>query len=214
MSGLAESELKGRFARATFVPLIAILVGLGLSACGSAHKAAEPASHASSSQQLALPKIEPSEDADDDSDKYGSEPDNENEAFGHPADAGDARHITAVLRRYYAAAARGDGALACELLYSPLAEAVPEDYGGTSAPAAQRGETCAVVLSKLFDQQHAQLKDGSKLRVAAVRVYLNRASARFGLGNEAPDQYIMAHRERGPWKVDMLFGLERPVGVE
>ncbi len=214
MSDLAESEFKRRFARATLVSLVAILVGIGLGACGSAHNAVEPASRASSSEHLALPKIEPAEDEDDDSDKYGNEPDNENEPFGHPADATDARRITAVLRRYYAAAARGDGALACGLLYSPVAEGVAEDYGGSNAPADQRGETCAVVLSKLFDQQHGQLKDGAKLRVAAVRVELNQASVRFGLGGGQPDQYIMAHRERGAWKVGTMFSFEHPVGVE
>ena len=133
-----------------------------------------------SARRQKLPAIEVTEDADQDSDKYGNEPDNEHEVFGHPADATDARLVTVLVERYYAAAAHEDGAAGCGLLYSPFAESLVEAYGGASGSPNLHGDTCAEVLSKLFTQLHNRLSDGTTVRVAAVRVAFSLASVRFG----------------------------------
>lgn len=162
-----------------------------------------------------LPRIVFKSDADMDSDSYGTEPDDESEPFGHPASAADARAIAALVRRYYAAAVRDNGAAACRLLYSSLAESVPEDYGQSSGPAGLHGKTCAVVLSKLFAQTRERLRaDSVTLRVVAVRVDLKRGSARLSFGMGKPSQYMLLHRERGAWKTSTLLAVGRPVGVE
>lgn len=161
-----------------------------------------------------LPVIETRKDDDSDSDRYPHEADNETEAFGHPASATDTRLVRALVKRYFTAAAHEDGALACRLIYSVFAEAVPEDYGGAGGPPGLRGDTCAVVLTKLFRQLHGHLRDDSTVTVAAVRVERNRASVLLGFDGMKPTRYTMAHRERGAWKTDLLLDVGQPVGVE
>ncbi|MFZ1925472.1 MAG: hypothetical protein WAU42_04940 [Solirubrobacteraceae bacterium] len=215
-----ESWRKRRFApRARFSlgVVIAASVGLGLGACGSAHGGTGSASGASSGQSarhLALPTIEPTEDEDLDSDKRKHEPDNEREAFGHLADATDRRLVTVLVKRYYAAAAREQGAVACGLLYSVFAETVAETYGGPAGSPSLRGDTCAAVMTKIFTRMHHRLRMGAAVRVVAVRVDLNRASVQLGLAGEKPARYVMAHRERGAWKMNELIDVNFPVGVE
>ncbi len=192
--------------------LVAALVCVGLGACGGGSASGTSASESAGRQTL--PRIEVTEDADEDSDKYGSEPDNEHEAFGHPADATDARLVTALVKRYYAAAAHEDGAAACGLLYSLFAESVAETYGEASGSPSLHGDTCAQVMSKLFAQMHRRLSDGTAVRVAAVRVEFDLASAQFGFAGMKPTRYTMARRERGVWKLDLLLDVGHPVGVE
>jgi hypothetical protein len=216
MSDLLEPGPRRCFAcaaRSSLALLIAALVGVCLGACGSTRDGTGSASQASS-KRLALPAIETAEDEDFDSDKRRHEPDDEQEAFGHPAGATDARLVTAVVERYFAAAAREQGAVACGLLYSVFEETVAKTYGGPGGSPSLRGNTCAAVLTKLFKQQHRQLSDGATARVAAVRVDLNLASARFGFGGSKPTRYALAHRERGAWKVDQLLDVGYPVGIE
>ncbi len=167
------------------------------------------------SSSATLPQIEVKGDADSDSDKYGSEPDNENEVFGRPASARDTHMVTALIRRYYAAAATGDSTAGCRLIYTPFAESVAEDLGAPTGPSGLRGNTCAAVLSKLFEQSHENWHtDDATLRVASVRVDQNRGVARLGFRGARPDRYVMAHRERGGWKIDVLQDVGRPIGVE
>ncbi len=174
----------------------------GLLACGGAHHAAiAPGVGA----RQVLPAIETSEDEDRDSDHYKHEPDNERELVGRPAGKADARAVAAVVKRYFAAAAREQGAAACSLLYSPFEELVAQTYGGVGAAPAMRGNSCAEVAGKLFRLQHRQLRHATSVRVAAVRVSFSRGIARFGFGASRPTLYTMLHRERGRWKMDELL---------
>jgi hypothetical protein len=216
MSDLLEPGPRRCFAcaaRSSLALLVAALVGVCLGACGSARDGTGSASR-SSSKRLALPTIENLTDEDYDSDKYPHEPDNEHEVFGHPANARDARLVTTLVKRYYAAAAHEQGAVACGLLYSVFAEAVVQTYGGPGGSPSLRGDTCAAVLTKLFKQLHRRLSNGTTARVAAVRVNFNFASAQFGFDGMKPTQYILAHRERGAWKMYVLLDVGHPRGVE
>ncbi|MGC2374861.1 MAG: hypothetical protein WA484_13395 [Solirubrobacteraceae bacterium] len=190
-----------------------MLSGLACAACGGA--GSEPRSSSTGALRAALPQIEFKADADSDSDKYGTEPDNENEMLGHPAGAVEAAAVATLVRRYYAAAATGDGAAACKLMYLPLAESIAEDYGVQSGSPGLRGETCAAVMSKLFKRSHGSLNaDSATLKVAAVRVERNRGAARLGFQGKKPGRYLLVHRERGGWKIDMLLDIGRPIEVE
>jgi hypothetical protein len=197
---------------------VSALLVLGASSCGGSGATAGSPSGADgvdgSATHLALPVIEITKDDDDDSDKRPHEADNESEVFGHPADATDTRLVTELIKRYYTAAAHENGASACRLLYSVFAEAIPETYGSSTGPPGLRGDSCAVVMTKLFKQQHRQLSGGATVKVATVRVDMNRAVALFGFDGRRATHYRLAHRERGAWKLEMLLDVERPVGVE
>jgi hypothetical protein len=207
--------------RPVFLLSAAMLLGLACSACGGAGQNTGSAPRSSSTvaerpaESATLPQVELKGDADDDSDKYGTELDNENEALGHPADAADAQAVTTLMRRYYATAAAGDGAEACRLMYLPFAESIAGDYGGPSGPPGLRGGTCTEVMSKLFKRSRGRLSaDSATLRVATVRVDRNRGFARLGFLGRKPGRYILVHRERGTWKIDMLLDGGRPIRIE
>lgn len=201
------------FAASASLALLAV-AGAGLGACGSAPGGSGSASRPAS-KRLALPAIELSRaDDDSDSDTYPHELDNESEVFGHPAGARDARLVTALVKRYYAAAAHEQGAVACGLLYSVIAESLPQTYGGPGGSPSLRGDTCATVLTKLFAQLHQRFSDGTTVRVASVRVAFNRATVRIGFAGMKPARYTAAHRERAAWKMFGLLDVGYPLGVE
>lgn len=126
---------------------------------------------------------------------------------GEPANAAQERAITALVNSYYAAAAAGDGAKACRLIYSTLEEAIPEDYGQPPGPAYSRGKTCAVVMSKIFAHAHRQLAGG----FAVTRVRVDGKEARVLLGSKTlPASFILLRRERGAWKIYELLGQPMP----
>jgi hypothetical protein len=189
----------------------AAILAAGLLACGGAHRAATAPGAAA---HPALPAIVTSEDEDFDSDRYKDEPDNESEPVGHPAGAADARAVAAVVKRYFAAAAREQGAAACALLYSVFEELVAQTYGGVGGAPELSGNSCAEVATKLFRQQHRQLRAATSVKVAAVRISFNRGIAQFGFGAGRPTLYTMLHRERARWKMDEMLYSEHPVYVE
>jgi hypothetical protein len=145
-------------------------------------------------------------DTNEDTGYYDSD-DNGIRAYGHAASAADRRTIATLVSRYFAAAAAGDGTKACPLIYSILAEAIPEDYGQPPGPAYARGKTCAVVMSKLFEHSRSQVAGG--FEVTGVRVEGNQARALLG-SRTIPASFIVAKREHGVWKIDVLLGQPLP----
>jgi hypothetical protein len=126
--------------------------------------------------------------------------------YGHAANAADERAVTALVKRYYAAGAAGDGARACLLLYSEIAGSVVEQYGRPLGPPALRGKTCAAVMSKLFKQRRRQLAaDRATLEVTGVRVEGDRGYALLS-STKMPVGYIVLRREHDDWKVGALLG--------
>jgi hypothetical protein len=123
--------------------------------------------------------------------------------FGHAARAADRRAITALVERYYAAAAAGDGATACALTYSILAESLPQDYGSAPGPAYLRGaKTCAAVLSGLFKHLHANVS--APRTVTGVRVGRKRRLVILG-SPILPESMAEVRPERGVWKMDSVL---------
>jgi hypothetical protein len=126
--------------------------------------------------------------------------------FGRPASAADARSATAFVKHYFAAAAAEDGAAGCSMLYRTYADTVVEDDGSSASPPYQRGNTCAIVMSKIFTHLRAELT--APAEVVAVRVDGPMAYVLLG-STTRPASYVRLHREGGAWK---LYGeIQRPL---
>lgn len=194
-----------------WLALPAVALASLLAACGGGHQAASvPIAPA---KRLALPVIETKDDPDYDSDNYAGEPDNERELFGHPASAADARAVAVVVKRYFAAAARDDGALGCTLLYSPSAESIAQTLGGPGGSPGLQGSTCAVVMTKLFAREHRRFR-AAAVKVTAVRVSFSRGAVQFRFGDDRATLYTLVHRERDAWKMYDLLYIKHPEYVE
>ncbi|MFZ2114909.1 MAG: hypothetical protein WAU77_14395 [Solirubrobacteraceae bacterium] len=203
----------------------AALLCLGLCACASTRtnsasqvfqNSVATASTAATSTSSSTPSSDYTKvDGDKDNDVGAPSDDTNNNQvsdFGHAASEPYRRAITALVKRYYAAALADDGAKACSMIYSTLAESVPEDYGGAShqpLPAPYlRGETCAAVLTGLFKHLHAQLTvEVPKLEVARVRVEEHHALVLLRFG-KLPERQIPVAREGRIWRMEELLDSE------
>lgn len=188
-------------------------------ACGGASASSKPtaASSAASSGVAATPSETANllkVDADKDNDVEAPADDTNNNStlnFAHPASASDKQAIVSLVDRYYRVALAREGAKACSLLYSTLAEATPEDYGSFAGPTYMKGNTCPVIMTKMFGHFHALLAiELPKLKVTRVRLEHHRGKAILNFGG-LPEREILVTRE-GPraWKIASLFDGELP----
>jgi hypothetical protein len=149
-------------------------------------------------------------DSDNKSNSYYDRDDKSVRGFGQAASAVDAQAVTAVVRRYFAAAAAQDGTTACSLVVSDLARAVPEDLGRSPGPPYARGNTCAVVMSKMFKENRPQLTAyAAMLKVTGVRLKGDRGLAVLGF-RTLPGRQIGVTREGDVWKLAALLDSELP----
>lgn len=155
-------------------------------------------------------------------DEYGEDNPNHSDdpplrEYGHAASAVDRRAITALVRRYYATAAARNGVAACSLVYAGLTKdpgltkTVPEDhYAPTLQIRVSRGERCAQVTSRLFEQNHQSLvAEATTLRVTGVRVRGRHAVAMLGFRTTS-ERWIPVTREGGAWRIGSLLARELP----
>jgi hypothetical protein len=169
---------------------------LGTAACGSTDGkgTAEARAGAGASTQQ--------RDRDDDGDH--NDDDNQFLYYGLAASAAEERSSVALVRRYYAAAAAADGAKACSLLVPLLAESIVEEVGKSPGLV---GNTCAVVVSKLFKRHHRELSE----KRAALTFYAVRIKGDRGLiliEFPAIRRELRQTGERrigGVWRIDKLF---------
>lgn len=131
--------------------------------------------------------------------------------YGHAAGPADDRAIKALVEHYYATAFASDGATACSLMYSILAEAVPEDYGQSPpAPAYMRGTTCPAVMTLFFKHEHPRFAVMlPKLQITRVRLEEHHGLAVLSFG-KLPERQIRVTKEGHVWKVDALLDSELP----
>lgn len=196
-------------ARPPLALLSSALLGLGVCACGGSSTSAQSASRAASSGSTAKTSPNTSSsaaDGDKDNDIGAPYDDKNNDrelSFGHAAGASDKRAVTALVKRYYATALAEDGASACSMIYSTLAEAVPEDYGQVPGPLYMRGaKTCPAALVLLFKHFHTQLAvEVPKLAVTRVRLIEHHGFAFLSFG-ALPERKIGVAREGHTWKID------------
>jgi hypothetical protein len=208
--------------RRLFALLVITLLSLGPSACGGAGKATSSSSQSASTAATATstptttpattpattpttpattPTTTPTTrdrdgDGDNNNDDYG---------YGHAVSAAETQAIAELVKHYYAAAAARDGAKGCSLLYSLLAEEIPELYGEPPGPPELRGSTCAAVMSKLFAHHHQELvTDAATVKLMDVRVKRLRGLAIMSFKG-MPQRDIAVHLEHGVWKIDELL---------
>lgn len=125
------------------------------------------------------------------------------------ADSHARRAVTILVKRYISAAAEGDGAKACTLMYSLYAETIPETFG-RPAGALRNGhvKTCAEVMAGIFRARRKLLRAEAKsIEVTSVRLDGMRGLAvlRF---KSIPARSIRVHRERRIWKVSTMLDTE------
>jgi hypothetical protein len=126
--------------------------------------------------------------------------------YGHEAGEPNKREITALVERYYHAAAAANGAEACLMLPVAFARSVPEDYGSGAGSSGLKGTTCAVVLTKFFRQLPGQpIASLKAVQVIGVRVKRNSGYAQLS-SKWLPTAAIGLIRERGQWRIDTLIG--------
>ncbi len=207
------------------LPVIALL---GVGACGGAGTGAGSAANvppsttatastpttATGASVTASTPVSTKADGDKDNDVGTPGDDNDNRGallFGHAASAPEKRTITALVKRYYTTALAGDGARACSMLYSTLAEAVPEDYGLVPGPVYMRGaKTCPAAMALLFKHFHAQLAlEVPKLEVTRVRLIEHHGYALLSFGT-LPEREILVIREGHTWKIGGIYDGELP----
>jgi hypothetical protein len=153
-------------------------------------------------------------DADKDNDVEAGYDDTQNNGtlnFGHAASPSDERAIKALVKHYYAVALAADGTSACEMIYSPLAESIPEDYGTVDGPSYMRGiKTCAAGMKALFRHYHTRLAaEVPILVVSRVRLVERHGLAilRFG---KLPEREILITHEGPAWKIAAVLDIELP----
>lgn len=194
--------------------LTAVLVSLGICACARSNIVAHP--HTSSATETTLSTATSgsylASDEDNDSDDVG------NRSFdltptihdsfiaageGKRADPAERLTVTALVKRYYTAAAAEDGGEACKLLYSTIASGLAE---GQAQSTQRAGASCAAALSRLFKQQHPSLvaDDVPTMSVIEVRVKGEFATATLGF-RAVPVAGIRLEREAGIWRMDALL---------
>lgn len=201
--------------------LVAVFTVLAASSCGTqsanSHSTSGAASTASDPTTSAsdIPPAGADTVADKDKDNdVGAPYDDKNNRtvlhFGHAASPSERQTIIALVKRYYQAALAGDGAKDCSLIYSPLEEAVPEDYG--LSPPSQpymRGTTCPVVLDGLFRHFHNQLAAEVPKMKINVRISEHHALALLSFGT-LPERQIPVVREGHVWRMSALLDGELP----
>jgi hypothetical protein len=156
-----------------------------------------------------LAPLETKVDADGDNDVGAPNDDTSNDSeasFGHAASASEQKAITALIKRYYAAALAENGAKACRVIYSPLVEAVPEDYGKSPpGPRYMESQTCPGATTLLFRHFHAQLRaEVPRLKVTKVRLKQHHGLALLSFGRLAVRK-ILVIREGRTWKLAALL---------
>jgi ketosteroid isomerase-like protein len=128
------------------------------------------------------------------------------DAFGHRASHAEREAISALVRRYYAAAAAGDSTTVCALL-SP---AFATQLGNGSSNSGRNGTTtCSKAVAPLLTQQHEQLTalEASTMIVTDVRLKGSTGLAVLGF-RRMPQSTILVEREGIMWRLGQLFGNE------
>lgn len=152
-------------------------------------------------------------DSDEDKDSPGGgrydEDDNAVLNFGKAADTSQALAITRLVRRYYAAASASDGAEACALIYSPVAESAVEDYGASPDQTSPHAKSCETVVSGLFKRHPELAAKARSIEVTYVRVEGDRGLAVLRFGRRTVRR-VLVHHEHGAWKMGVLLDMGVP----
>jgi hypothetical protein len=124
--------------------------------------------------------------------------------YGHPAGTTDRRAIIALVKRYYAAAAAGDGKGACAMLVPSLLKSIPVEYGQLGASYLRGAKTCAAVLLRLFESRHRELS----VPVAVIGVFVKGPYDAYAavVSSKMPTSIITLNHEHGAWMITRPLG--------
>ena len=195
--------------------LAAVLLAACAYSCGSSDKHTNAsATHVTTTSTNAAARIPPAPaetkaDADRDNDIGSPGEDNRNlrvQELGQAANAADRRAITSLIKRYYAAALAENGARACSLLYSTLAEAITIDYSGEPGVSYMQGaKTCGAAMALYFKHFHPQLvAEVPKLEVTLIHLVEHHGLAQLRFGT-LPERETSIQREGHTWKMTSLL---------
>lgn len=156
-------------------------------------------------------------DLDGDTDRGGAHgyydsDDTQASTLGQPAAPADSRAVTALVKRYFAAAVAADGARACAMFSPGIARATPAIFGRPPTPYA-RGSTCAQVMHGMFRfRSYLMAAEARHLRVAEVRVKDSEGVALLSVRSGRLQQLrlLPVVRERGIWKIRWAVDTELP----
>ena len=217
-----ESEIRGSTARFLLSCLTIALLSFGVAACGgskvgaasSPQRSPDDAADATSTGGYLREDDDGAEDEGRDHEDIHD--DYSIRKYGHGANEVDDQAVTALVKRYYAAAAAGDGAMGCSLMLASLAnesdlgEAAEGAYPPAPGAPVLRGESCGQIVSLLFKEDHERLAaDSATMVVIGVRIKRDRGLALLGF-RTMPERYIPVQRERGVWRIDSLLDKEIP----
>lgn len=139
-----------------------------------------------------------SDSPDGDSDA-GSHDDQLIAQFGQPAPASMQRDLSALVRRYYKAAARLDGATACSMLSAFTAQELTENSHQQAGP---HGHVCARVLGTIFARErHRLVNEAASLNVAAVRTDGRRSVVLLHFATTPAPHHIALRRSGSRWSL-------------
>lgn len=125
--------------------------------------------------------------------------------YGHEAPEPERSMLSALVKRYFKAAAAADGVTGCRLLEPGMARGMPVDYGRLG-PSYMRGPGgCGAILARLFRHDHAELlaKD-RELKIVGVRTGGGLAFVLLHFPG-LPERQIPVERQDGSWRVEKLL---------
>lgn len=121
---------------------------------------------------------------------------------GSEADAADRRSIEALVKRYFAAAATGNGRAACATFLAFEARKIPAYVRDGTVPAYVRGaKSCAAAMTRVFRRFRHQLS--TPVTVTDVRVRADGAGLAVLGSTTMPAGYLSLHRQRGAWWIQV-----------
>jgi hypothetical protein len=196
-----------------------VALGLGSVACGGTSTGASQAPRRSASAvadrtTASQTRLEV-DTADDDSDSSGNlryDVDDRGVVdSGHVPDAASVRAIVALVKRYFAVAAAGNGVQGCALVYGYLlvSETIAEEYRLGSSPTLN-GRTCATYLSRIFKRHHRNFAARAAARVGSVRTVKNDGAAMLRLKGPGPEHHELVRRVHGVWRIASVFDVGMP----
>lgn len=180
--------------------------------CGDTEKPPSAQSHATSARGYRV-----GDDDVDDIEHPQKDPDDRPlRQFGHAATTAEDRTIEVLVKRYYTAAAAGNGPAACSMIYSGftrglgIAKAIPSGYTPAPGSTVLSEKSCGQVAALLFKLDHQQLaEDMSGMRVAEFRVSSNSGLLLLGF-KTSPERWLPVRRESGTWKIAAFLDSEVP----
>jgi hypothetical protein len=126
-------------------------------------------------------------------------------SFGSSASVTEEQKVTRVVMLYLAAAIADNGAKMCSLMSPTFASAGVEDYGRPPGPPALRGDSCSMVITKVF--KYSPLT--SAFQVTGIRVAKSRGIALLA-SRTMPASKLPVGRDAGAWKVVALTPVPLP----